>query len=250
MLFFSYFLEFNFRILYIIISFIICVIISFWYFKSILLLETYPVIKGLFGKFIIIHITEIFDIIFLLVFSMSFFFCIPLFIYQIYCFFTSSWYFYQIQFAKNLLFFYYILIILIYSYYYYSILPNTLLFFTQWMFLQDTNYFLNMEITFHVFLYVNWVLTFRYNFIIFLLVIFLLCIHLILLYPILYFYMIIKLYRKQLLFLSITIIYIIIPPDVILQIILILFLIIIYEVGFFLICYKFINFNDNNYAYN
>lgn len=90
MLLYYYFFELNFRIIYILISFMICISISFLYLKSILLLETYPVIKGLFGNFIIIHITEVFDIIFLLIFSMSFFCIMPLFIYQFYCFFNIS----------------------------------------------------------------------------------------------------------------------------------------------------------------
>lgn len=88
MLLFYYFLEFNFRILYIIISFVISSFVSVFYFKSILLLETYPVIQEFLGKFIIIHITEVFDILFLLTCSISFFLVIPLFIYQFYCFFN------------------------------------------------------------------------------------------------------------------------------------------------------------------
>nr|YP_004062237.1 SecY [Plocamiocolax pulvinata]ADR03253.1 SecY [Plocamiocolax pulvinata] len=245
-----YFFELNFRIIYIFISFIICISVSFLYFESILLLEIYPVIKGLFGNFIIIHITEVFDIIYLSILSMSCFCIMPLFIYQFYCFFNIGWYFYQIQFVKKNLFIYNSFIIILLFFYYYSILPNTLFFFTQWSFFKKISFFLNIEIDFNVFLYITWVLKLRYNFIVLLLGILLLSVHLGLFYPVWLFYILIKFYRKQLFFLSVTIIYFIIPPDIFLQIILILFLIIIYEVIFFLICYKFVNFNDNNYAYN
>lgn len=99
-LFYLYFLELLFRSLYVFISLLLCVSISFFDVNALLLLETYPYLKFSNKEFLIVHTTDLLNVVWTLSFTNAFLIVFPFYLYQLFLFFKSGWYVYQIRFIR------------------------------------------------------------------------------------------------------------------------------------------------------
>nr|YP_010395073.1 Sec-independent protein translocase component TatC [Polyopes affinis]UQJ72514.1 Sec-independent protein translocase component TatC [Polyopes affinis] len=232
-----YSIEIAYRIFYIIISFVFCLVIGFWHVQIWLLIETYPFLQFSNKKFIATQTTDLIDAVWIITFSTSFLFVYPFFVYQIVLFSKNSWYEYQIHFIIKLFFYSLMLYIISLLFCYYFFLPILLDFLSQWE-IKQTKSILNIEIEFRILNYVQWTLTFRYVFcFIFYIITFFTCFFSFLLNSTVK-YNLLKSYRKLFIFFNILFIFLIIPSDFYLQFFVISYSFIFYELIFFFLCYK------------
>nr|YP_010027356.1 Sec-independent protein translocase [Sarcopeltis skottsbergii]QOS04477.1 Sec-independent protein translocase [Sarcopeltis skottsbergii] len=236
-LFYFYSIEVVYRYFYIVISFIFCVIIAFLHVQILLLVETYPFLQFSSKKFLVTQTTDLFDVVWILIFSTSLLFVFPLFFYQIVLFSKNSWYEYQTYFIYKLLLFslltYIFSLILCYFYF----LPALLDFLSQWEIKQSAS-ILNVEIEFRILNYINWILSFRYIFcfLFYIILFFFFFFHFLLELNVKY--NLLKFHRNLFIFLNTFFLFFVVPSDILLQFFIIFFSFIFYEILFFILCYK------------
>ena len=235
-----YLFEIIYRFFHIVISFSCCSLIVFYRIEVLLLLETYPFLKFTDKKFLVTHTTDLINLVWYLVFSTSFFAVFPVFFHQLIQFSKSSWYKYQLEFSKNLfifpLLFYYMCIILCYL----KLFPLVLNFLTEWK-LTKIKTFLDIKIEFRILNYINWISSLKYCLSFSSYLFLLLIIHIWFLFTFKNIYKIMKFHRKKICFLSIFFLFILAPPDILLQFFILLNNYLFYEVVFFILCYKLCN---------
>ena len=235
-----YVIEVYFRFFYFFISFFLCIIISFYYIELLLLIETYPFLEFSRKKFIVTHTTDLINMVWSLIISTSFFMVFPTFFYQLIQFSKASWYLYQLKFCNKLfiipLIIYYFSIIICY----FKLFPLLLEFLIQWQLLYSKT-FLNIVIELRILDYISWILSLRYCFCFLIYIFVLLLINLLVFVFIKNVYWILKFHRHKFCFLNIFSLFILAPPDILLQFFIILFCFIFYEIIFFIICYKIYN---------
>nr|UAD89890.1 Sec-independent protein translocase component TatC [Gracilariopsis chorda] len=240
-LIYFYSLEFGFRLFYVFLSFCFCLLINSFNIYNILFFETYPFLKFTSRKFIVTNVMDLFDVICLLLFSKAFFFIFPYVIFQLYKFNSSSWYTYQCIFFKKCIKFAFISSLLILIFIQISLLPFLLQFLTRWEIHTDS--IINIFVEFRLLSYIKWVLTFRYFISSLSFFIFLLFFQLWLLISIEWVYFLIKYYRKVFIFITLFILFLLMPPDGFLQIFLTFLVCTIFEIVFLFVCYKLSNIN-------
>nr|YP_010164479.1 SecY [Polyopes lancifolius]QRM91074.1 SecY [Polyopes lancifolius] len=236
-----YSIEIVFRFAYVFASFVLCTIVSIYNINWLLLFVTYPFLQFFAKKFIITHVTDFIDVIWVLVCSISLLFILPLVFYQSLNFFKSSWYTYQAKIVKKLFYWLWTSVNVLVVLCYLIILPSIINFLTYWEKLEQSNSILTIETEFRILNFVYWVLHFQYSFIFFISsYLFVVA----LLWSLLEFtrtYFVVKLYRKQLSFINLLFLFVLAPSDISLQFLLIFFVIIFYEFVFLFVCYKISN---------
>nr|YP_009295541.1 SecY-independent transporter protein [Mastocarpus papillatus]AOL58025.1 SecY-independent transporter protein [Mastocarpus papillatus] len=236
-LLYSYSIELLYRLSYIVISFIFCIIITFLNVQTLLLVETYPFLQFLSKKFIVTGTTDLIDVVWVLVFSTSLLSSFPLFFYQLIQFSKNSWYIYQISFSLKLLISSLTVYLVSLVFCYTTFLPVVLEFLAQWE-TKQTGSILNIKIEFRILSYIRWILSFRYVFSFSILTVFLWVTFIYLLLNPIIAYRTVKSRRKLFVFLTIFSFFLLIPPNVFLQFFIISNAFIFYEVLFFFFCYK------------
>lgn len=244
MLLHFYISELLIRLMYVFASFVLCATIVFFNINTLLLIETYPYLQFKSKQFIVLCSTDLINVIWLLSTSVSFLFVFPFYIYQLFIFFKISWYKYQVWFIKinivTSVIMYTVASILCYLY----VIPFTLEFLSQW----EIKYFksiLSVSFSLHIFDYIDWVLSLRYCICYF---IFLMTLCITQIYFLLSFveiYSLMKMYKKQTLFMIILSLFIVFSLDLVLQLFLILNIFILIELVYYSICYVVIN--SSNY---
>nr|YP_010881025.1 Sec-independent protein translocase component TatC [Grateloupia cornea]WIA66143.1 Sec-independent protein translocase component TatC [Grateloupia cornea] len=235
--------EIIFRLIYIFISFISCGIISIYNINWLLFVLTYPLLKPFTKKFITTHVTDLFDVVWILTNSISFLFVLPLVFYQLLNFFKSSWYTYQINTLKTIHYYACIVLSAITTSCYTIFLPTTLNFLIYWEKIEQTDSLLMINAEFRILDFVYWALNFQYSFAFLVFSYLVIASSLWILIKPTKVYFLIKSYRKQFSFCSLTLLFFLSPPDVFLQFFLVLFVIVLYEIVFFFVCYKISNLN-------
>jgi len=234
---FFYYKELSYRFFYISLSFLGCLIVSFINIESILFFETYPFLKFSDKKFIVTSTTELFQVVWTLVTSISLISIAPFFYYQLNLFTKSSWYAYQsFLFSKIGLFAfigYFLTFILCYN----VIFPLVIDFLIQWK-MQSKYSILSIDIELRILYYIHWVLTLRFFICLLIYYFVIIFIKVVFLQSFNKLYVIMKSYRKQMIFFTILIFFFLLPPDYFLQFFIIIFIIFFYESIFFFLCYK------------
>nr|YP_008963791.1 preprotein translocase subunit SecY [Grateloupia angusta]AGO19304.1 preprotein translocase subunit SecY [Grateloupia angusta] len=242
-LIYFYSVEITFRFIYIFTSFILCGIISIYNTNWLLLVLTYPFLKLFTKKFIITHVTDLFDVAWILANSTSLLFILPLVFFQLLNFFKPSWYIYQIDILKAIFYYACIALSVITVLCYMTFLPTTLNFLIYWEKIEQGSSILTIDTEFRILNFIYWVLNFQYSFA-FLILLYLVIISLLwILIKFIKVYFLIKLYRKQLSFCSLVLLFFLSPSDIFLQFFLIFFVTLFYEVVFFFVCYRVSNSN-------
>nr|YP_010199757.1 Sec-independent protein translocase component TatC [Gracilaria multipartita]UAD89715.1 Sec-independent protein translocase component TatC [Gracilaria multipartita] len=238
-LIYFYSLELIFRLLYVFISFFLCIFIASINIYYLIFFEVYPFVIYELKKFIVTNVMDLFDVLWLLVISKSFFFVFPYWIFQLSKFSCSSWYFYQIKFF-NRSFYFTFLIVLIYMFFvHFGLLPFVLSVLTKWD-INNTNLF-SIFVEFRIISYIKWILTFRYFLGSLGFFTFLLAFHFWSLIKLNQIYFLVKYYRKPFMFGILCMLFLLIPPDNFLQIFCIWFVFFTFELVFLFVCYKLCN---------
>nr|YP_010199857.1 Sec-independent protein translocase component TatC [Crassiphycus usneoides]UAD89865.1 Sec-independent protein translocase component TatC [Crassiphycus usneoides] len=245
-LIYFYSLELFFRLLYIFISFFLCVILASLNTYYLILFEVYPFILYELKKFIVTNIMDLFDVIWFMIISKSFFFVFPYWTFQLYKFSSSSWYKYQLKFFKKSYYFSFLLTFFSLGFLHFSLLPLILYFLTKWEIKKGDLFSVFVE--FRIISYIKWVLTFRYFVGSLIFVIFLLTLHLWFLIKINRIYFLIKYYRKSFIFGILCILFLVTPPDSFLQVFFLILIFLIFETVFLFVCYKLCNIKILKYA--
>nr|YP_009365205.1 SecY [Gracilaria changii]ARJ60487.1 SecY [Gracilaria changii]ART65156.1 secY [Gracilaria changii] len=233
-LIYFYSLEFIFRLIYIFISFFLCILIASLNTYYLIFFEVYPFVIYKLKKFIVTNVTDLFDVIWFLIISKSFFFVFPYWIFQLYKFNSSSWYKYQLKFFKKSFYFSFFFGFVIISFVHFYLLPFILYFLTKWE-MQNNDLF-DIFIEFRIINYIKWVVTFRCIIGSLSFIFFLLGLHFWFLVKKHQVYFLVKYYRKSFIFITLCIFCLVIPPDSFFQV---LFLtVIIFELVFLFVCFK------------
>nr|YP_009504394.1 SecY [Gracilaria chouae]AWX65721.1 SecY [Gracilaria chouae] len=238
-LIYFYSIELIFRLTYVFISFLLCVLIASINIYYLIFFEIYPFVMYELKKFIVTNVMDLFDVLWLLVISKSLFFIFPYWVFQLAKFSSSSWYSYQIEFFFKLFYFSFLIVLITLFFIHFGLLPFVLSVLTKWE-INNTNLF-DIFVEFRVISYIKWVLTFRYfsgTLIFFAL---LLILHLWFLMKINQIYFLIKYYRKPCMFGVLCMLFFLIPPDNFLQIFCIGLLFLTFEAVFLFVCYKLCN---------
>nr|YP_010199682.1 Sec-independent protein translocase component TatC [Gracilaria domingensis]UAD89590.1 Sec-independent protein translocase component TatC [Gracilaria domingensis] len=238
-LIYFYSLELILRLIYVFISFLLCVFAASMNVYYLIFFEIYPFVLPELKKFIVTNVMDLFEVLWILVISKAFFFVFPYWIFQLSEFSSSSWYSYQIRFFKKSFHFSFLMILVYLFLIHFGLLPFVLSILTKWD-INKTNLF-DIFIELRVTSYVQWVLAFRYvlgslGFFTLLLIL-----HSWLLIKISKIYVLIKYYRKLFIFGILCILFLLIPSDNFLQIFCIVAVFLIFELIFLFVCYKLCN---------
>nr|YP_011003654.1 Sec-independent protein translocase component TatC [Gracilaria eucheumatoides]WPS66056.1 Sec-independent protein translocase component TatC [Gracilaria eucheumatoides] len=238
-LIYFYSLELIFRFIYICISFLLCISVASFNSYYLLFFEVYPFIKLGLKKFIITNVMDLFNTLWLLTISKSLIFVLPYWIFHLYKFSSSSWYSYQLKFFKQSLFFSFFFSLTSLIIFNLSFLPPILSLLTTWSYKSNNLFYIFAE--FRIISYIKWVLLFQYFIGYISLVFFLLILQLQLFIKLDSFYFLAKYYRKFFVFGIICILFILIPPDGLMQGLVIGASFLILEIVFLFVCYKLCN---------
>nr|UAD89490.1 Sec-independent protein translocase component TatC [Gracilaria changii] len=238
-LIYFYSLEFIFRLIYIFVSFSLCVIIASLNIYYLILFEVYPFTAYKLKKFIVTNIMDLFDVIWFLIISKSFFFVFPYWIFQLYKFNSSGWYIYQLKFFRKSFFFSFCIVFVIISFVHFYLLPFILHFLTKWEVKNDALF--DIFIEFRIINYIKWVLAFRYIIGSLSFIVFLLSLHFWFLIKKHQVYFLVKYYRKSFIFITLCILFLVIPPDSFFQVLFLILVFAIFEIVFLFVCFKLCN---------
>nr|WCH57651.1 Sec-independent protein translocase component TatC [Hypnea sp.] len=232
--------ELIYRLSYWVLCFSFCILIIFYNITLVLLVESYSFIKLYNTKFILINITDLFDIIWLTCIQNAFLFSYIYFHYQIMVFNKSSWYIYQHIFKNALYKFINLLLLLCFLFFYLYFLPSILKFLTQWDIINFSD-LLNVEFELSLLNYIKWILCIKFYFIIYIYFFFIILFKIFYFIKMKLFYINYKNYKKQIIFSIISISYLLAPPDIYLQFILFVIDLSLLEIVYFCVCFKVIN---------
>ena len=233
-----YYFELKKKTLYLGLSFSLCFLVSSYNFYLLFLLSSFPFLQAFHQKFILTSTLDLLELFWFLLLNFCFFFTLPLFIYQTFCFFKSSFYAYQI----NLLRLNIILICLSFLVNLFIcwvlLTPITLKFLMNWSILnQDYGLFL-IEIELKVLNYSYWVLSFQSMFLNFTNLVCLITLQIYYLIELERIYFFMKKYKKIIIFLTVLSLFLFSSSSVLFQFIVISFSWLIFEISFLLLCFK------------
>nr|AYR06683.1 preprotein translocase subunit SecY [Rhodogorgon sp.] len=237
--------ELLMRIIYILISYVICLLIFFKYINFIFLFEVYPFIVISYKKFISTQVTDLLNTVWLLIFFMSSIFTFPLTSYHISFFLLPSWYSYQFELFEKLIYGTYFFSFFFFFLFHFKILPEILSFLSYWE-MKDSGSLLKIEIEARILLYVKWILNISFIFSYTISTLGFLLLSSIYLIKTSNFYYFLQTKKKVMIFFTVFIMFIFLPPDFFSQITLIFFIIFFYEVLFIIVCIRFYQLNFYN----
>nr|YP_009511862.1 Sec-independent protein translocase component TatC [Hydropuntia rangiferina]AXI97739.1 Sec-independent protein translocase component TatC [Hydropuntia rangiferina]UAD89765.1 Sec-independent protein translocase component TatC [Hydropuntia rangiferina] len=235
-LIYFYSLELLFRLIYIFVSFIFCLSVASLNSHYLLFFEFYPFVQLGQRKFIATNVMDLFNTLWLLIIFKSLFFVFPYWLFHLYKFNSSSWYFYQLKFFKQFFLLFICFFFVSFLIFYFIFLPCILFLFTK----LDVGHINLFEIfmEFRILSYVKWVLTFQYFISTFNLILFLVIFHFYFFVKLNSIYFVIKYYRKFFIFIILFILFLLMPSDGFMQGFLVGFIFLIFEAVFLFVCYK------------
>nr|WOA02302.1 Sec-independent protein translocase component TatC [Gloiopeltis furcata] len=232
-----YIKEIYYRCLYVFVSFSFSVCVSFWYTQSLFLLQTYPLLKLSDGRFIATQVTELVDTTWVLVLATALNITFPVFLYQIIQFSKSGWYSYQLYFVQKLfafsIFFHWLFLYFCYAY----LFPGILAFLSQWEISQPGST-LNVSVEFKIMSYINWILAVWYCLSTSVGLLGTCMLHIIFLSQPQNVYKVFKLFKKQILFVTLVLFLSTSFSSLIFQVYCIFLIFVSYELIFFFSCYR------------
>nr|YP_009317552.1 SecY-independent transporter protein [Gelidium sclerophyllum]AOX49004.1 SecY-independent transporter protein [Gelidium sclerophyllum] len=233
--------ELFYRFFYIVISTILIILIVTIKFDTIILIEIIP-LAYLYKKFTVVEVTDLIELLWFLIFSISFLVTWPVLVFQLNQFFKVSWYKYQIYYTRII--FIYVFITSLFSWIlnHFSFLPNIMQLLIEWNSINNCNkILLSLDVQLNLLKYVIWVIEFHYllNFIMLNIVF---CFVVFKFFWLLKFkYCLIKNYRKLSVFCFTCILCFILPPDTFFQFLIFVLLFLSFELLYFFICLHLVN---------
>nr|YP_009546483.1 SecY-independent transporter protein [Gelidium kathyanniae]AYO27831.1 SecY-independent transporter protein [Gelidium kathyanniae] len=234
--------ELFYRTCYVFISLVFTVLVIVNKFEVIILIEIIPFIY-LGKKFTVVEITDLIELLWFLIFSVSFLTLWPFIIFHLNQFFKSSWYSYQIHYIKSIFKQFFFISAFSWALNYFGILPNILQLLIE---LKPTDnnqlgVLLTLDIQLNLLKYIIWVVEFQYlvNFV-------MLNVAFCLIFSKFFWtlslkYYLIANYRKIILFCVTFILYLILPPDIIFQILIFILSFLLFESLYFFLCLRVTN---------
>ena len=222
-------------------SYFFCLVLIFNHINVIFLLETFPFLSILLSKqFIFTQVNQVFNLIWFCSFFWSSIFVFPLVSYHLKCFFSSSWYKYQLKFYINLVNFFVLLFLSFYFVTHFILIPKLLFFLLQWDVINKNSLVL-VEAEISLFFYVIWStnlkLLFSFVFSFFILILWIIF-HFLSINSL---YELIRTHKKLILFKILCLCFFLIPPDFTFQLFLTVILYLKMELLLLIICIKLYN---------
>nr|YP_009317598.1 SecY-independent transporter protein [Pterocladiella media]AOX49050.1 SecY-independent transporter protein [Pterocladiella media] len=236
-----YSVEFFWKLSYFLFSSLSLFIVAWYRMDSIVLIEILPffVFKK---KFITTEITNLFELFWLNSISTTLLFALPFLVFQLLYFFKSGWYDYQFVFIKYFFQRFLFICSVVIFFIYYKILPNILFFFVG---LEDSFNWnkgtLIFETQLNILFYVTWIVEFHYFTNFWSLVLFCYFYNLFVITNLMCNYKSIKIYRRNILFSFTLFSFIILPPELIFQLVIFCSLYLITDFVFLFFCFKLTN---------
>jgi len=232
-----YLSELSWRVYYTLFSFLLSFLITFYFVDIFLLLEVKPLINLGYSTLIATRVTDLINSVIQSAIFVTSVVVFPLFSYHLYFFLVPCLYVYQLKILQVYLMGMFNLWVIVFLTTYVFLLPGIFKFCFYWE-MQSTQAFFEVIVNVRIQEYLLWTSQF-YNLLSTALHL-LLCSFITLLfsYTTTYTFFLFSLYRKQFLFILIFLFYLVIPPDVTLQIIVLFYLSLIAELAFFIICFR------------
>nr|YP_009114035.1 preprotein translocase subunit SecY [Gelidium elegans]AGW30474.1 preprotein translocase subunit SecY [Gelidium elegans] len=233
--------EFFYRGFYIVISTISIILIVTAKFDTIILIEIIP-LAYFYKKFTVVEVTDLIELLWFLIFSISLFTAWPFLVFQLNQFFKVGWYKYQIHYIKTVYIYVFLVSFFFWILNHFSFLPNILQFLIEWDSIRNCNkILLNLDVQLNLLKYIIWIIEFHYlfNFIMLNMVF---CFIVFRFFWLLKFkYYLMKNYRKLGVFCFTCILCFILPPDIAFQFLIFVLLFLSFEFLHFLVCLRLVN---------
>nr|WCH58011.1 Sec-independent protein translocase component TatC [Hypnea brasiliensis] len=234
--------ELFYRLFYWVLCSVFCGYIIIQHLSLVIFIESVLFIKFGFNQVILINITDLFDLIWHICLKHSLYFSSIYFYYSLIYFFKPGWYFYQYFYIfrsfKSLLNISICSLLVFYGY----ILPLILKFLTQW----DINYLgdlLHIEFKLSLLHYIIWSLCMKFFFIFIIQFLVWIFIQFYFLMELKILYKRLKKYKNQIFYGVLCFLYLLSPPDLYLQILILILNVGLTEALYFLICFIIKNIN-------
>nr|UVF63018.1 preprotein translocase subunit SecY [Synarthrophyton patena] len=238
-----YLSEFITRIIYILLSYFICLYVYIINIDNIFLFEIYPFIVFTKKRFIVTQITDFIDVIWYLSLFMTTLFIFPFWLYHVKSYFMVGWYKYQINLIKNLLIFKIFFFLFIFFLTHTFFLPFVFKFFLQWEVTNAVS-LLRIESEVSILPYIHWILNFKIIFAYFFSFLILLIKIIFQFLEISFLYTFIKLSKNICIFLFTFFTYLLLPPDFFIQFTIICINIITFNFLFLFLCLQLYKINS------
>nr|YP_009317529.1 SecY-independent transporter protein [Gelidium isabelae]AOX48981.1 SecY-independent transporter protein [Gelidium isabelae] len=228
--------EFFYRGLYIIISMIFIILVIIIKFDTIILIEIIP-LAYFYKKFTVVKVTDLIELLWFLIFSISFLILWPFLVFQLNQFFKVSWYKYQIHYTKTVCVYIFLTSLFFWILNHFNFLPNILQLLIEWNSINSYNkILLDLDVQLNILKYIIWVIEFHYllNFIMLNIIFCFISFKFFLLLKFKYY--LIKKYRKLNVFCFTFILCFILPPDVVFQFLIFVLLFLSFEFFYFFVC--------------
>ena len=233
-----YILDFFLRVMYLLFSFLLCFVIFFQHSETIVIFETSSIIFMLDQKrFIATQLPQIFNTVWFLCTALSFIFIFPLMTYNIKLFCSSGWYKYQVHFYSQILTMFTIFFYLNHFFCQLVLIPQLVSFFLYWEIIDEYS-LLKVEAEISLLFYVKWVFTLKF------LIAFVWSLGYIVIVLLIYLLDSKRLYgsvltqKRKTLFVSLTLLTLLIPPDFSAQVLVTLSLFLMMECFLYFLCLK------------
>nr|YP_008963214.1 preprotein translocase subunit SecY [Gelidium vagum]AGO19328.1 preprotein translocase subunit SecY [Gelidium vagum] len=234
--------EFLCRSFYATINLVFTSLIIIIKFETLVLVEVIPIIH-LSKKFTVVEVTDLIELFWFLTLSISFLIVWPFIIFQLNQFFQSSWHRYQVYYIKFFSTRLSLVILSLWGLNQFVILPNILGLLVEWKPIHNNWQIplMVLDVQLNLFRYIAWVIEFQYliNFMVLNIIFCLIIAKFFWRFSIKY-YLIVR-YRKPCLFLFMFILCIILPPDIIFQLLFFASFFLFFESLYFYICLRIVN---------
>nr|YP_010888160.1 Sec-independent protein translocase component TatC [Fushitsunagia catenata]WJJ67937.1 Sec-independent protein translocase component TatC [Fushitsunagia catenata] len=233
-----YYSELKKRLIYFLLSFFLCFLISAKNFYLLFLVSSYPFLQSFHQKFILTSALDFLELFWFLILNFCFFFTLPFLLYQIFCFFKSSFYTYQINVLGinfNLMCFS-LLVNLITCWI--ILIPTTLVFLMDWSILNQNYSLFLIEIELKILDYIYWLFSFQSTFLNITNFFWIIVLQIYCLIKLEFIYFFMKCYKKIIVFLIIFFFFLCSSTNLSVQLFAISISWSIFESGFFILCFR------------
>nr|WCH57627.1 Sec-independent protein translocase component TatC [Hypnea wynnei] len=241
--------ELLYRIFYWVVCFLLCNYLIFKNISLVIFIESFFFFKLGFDQFILMNVTDLLDLMWYICLKNSLFFSSIYFYYSVVYFFKPCSYFYQYFYQIKLYSNFIKIGIFSLCVFYLSVLPLVLKFLTQW----DLQYFKNLlhvKYELSLLYYVTWLFYIKFFFIFMCKFFSWLFVQIYFLVELKLLYTILSKFKKQIFYGILCFLYLLSPPEVVMQILLLIINMILVEAFYFYICFVMQNTNIYKYAYN
>jgi len=236
----SYTLDFFISLVYVLFGYLFCWLVCFNNIETIFLFEVYPLLSILPKKrFILTQITQLFNIIWYFSIIIAAIISYPLAVFKLKSFLTSGYYAYQIKLYNNFIIKNLVMASFIYILIHFHLIPNLISFFLYWEISNDYS-LLRIEAEISLYFYLLWSTSFKFILTFTFIVLNKMLTIFTYIFNVSHFYIYFLKLKKVFIFNLVCLFFLLTPPELVIQILIICCTYVIIESFFFCVCMKYL----------